>query len=293
MKRLTSLDLPRMPPRPLDAHKGSAGNVLVVAGSYGMAGAAYLAAAGALASGAGYVRMACPESVYPILAVLCPTVVFSPLACRADGQVEPGEYERVLEASGSSDAAVLGCGLGTTEAAADFFSGVITNIDLPCVIDASALTLLSGRRDLMGRLGGRHVLTPHPGEMARLLDLEVGGVLADRAGAVRRLWEAAGSVAVLKGARTLVCDGTRIYENTSGNAGLASAGSGDVLSGAIASLVAQGLGAFDAACLGVYVHGKAGDAAAGVSGRALAPTDIVARLPAALLRLEGGRFEGR
>ena len=291
MKHLGSLDLVPLPRRPLDAHKGSAGKVLVVAGSWGMAGAAYLAAAGALSSGAGYVRVACPESIYSILATLVPTAVFVPLACGQDRQVEPGEYARVIEAAGLSDAAVIGCGLGETSAAQEFFAGVIAEIAIPCVIDASALTLLSRRRDLIGRLPGGSVLTPHPAEMSRLLDIPAGRVLADRAEAVRRLAELSGSAAVLKGARTLVCDGERIYENTSGNAGMASAGTGDVLSGVVASLAAQGASAFDAACLGIYIHGKAGDLAAARKGRALTAEDLAGCLPAALLAHEGGRFE--
>lgn len=292
MKHLTSLDLAPLPRRPLDAHKGSAGKVLVVAGSWGMAGAAYLGAAGALSSGAGYVRVACPESIYSILATLAPTAVFLPLACGEDHQVEPREYTRVVEAARLSDVAAIGCGLGETSDTQEFFAGVIAEIAIPCVIDASALTLLSRRRDLIDRLPDGSVLTPHPAEMARLLEIPARRVLADRAEAVRRLADISGSVAVLKGARTLVCDGERIYENTSGNAGMASAGTGDVLAGVVASLAAQGASAFDAACRGVYIHGKAGDLAAAQKGRALGGEDLAAALPAALLAHEGGRFEG-
>ena len=291
MRELTSEDLPRLARRKVDAHKGSAGNVLVVAGSYGMAGAAYLAAARALASGAGYVRMACPEEIYPILAVLVPTAVFLPLAGAGDGRVKPDQYGRIEEAAGVSDSAVVGCGLGESDAAAEFFEKVMDRIELPSVIDASGLALLSRRRGMLGSLPAGSVLTPHPGEMARLLEVGVRDVLGDRAGAVLELSQHSGCVTVLKGARTLVCDSRRIYENTSGNAGMASAGTGDVLSGVIASLRAQGMEAFEAACLGVYIHGKAGDAAAAQKGRALTAQDLLACLPEALLSHEGGRFE--
>lgn len=291
LKHLTSLDLPRLPKRAIDAHKGSAGSVLVVAGSWGMAGAAYLSAAGALRSGAGYVRVACPESVYPILAGLAPCAVFVPLATSNDRLVLPGESAKVLRAAGFSRAAVIGPGLGETAAAAELVSATLAGISIPCVIDASALGFLAVRRDLMKGLPGGSVLTPHPGEMARLLGTSIAEVVSDRVAAVSLLSQTSGAVSVLKGARTLVADTNRVYENTSGNAGMASAGSGDVLSGVIASFMAQGLGAFEAACLGVYLHGKAGDLAMGAGGRAVGAEDIAGRLPLAIAAWEGGSFE--
>ncbi len=291
MKWLTSLDLPALPPRPIDAHKGSAGGVLVVAGSYGMAGAAHLAACGARAAGAGYLRVACPQSIYEILAVLSPDAVFVPLRCSDDGRVIPGEYTKVLEAAELSDAAVVGCGLGETAEAGAFFAAVMSELDLPAVIDASGLGLLSAKRDLLTRLPGGSILTPHPGEMARLLGRDTRDVLADRPAAVRDLAALTGRTALLKGARTLVCDGEHMYENSTGNAGMATAGSGDVLSGLVAALVAGGLGAFDAGALGAYIHGGAGDVAASGKGRSLGPADIVEGLPGVIMRLERGRFE--
>lgn len=291
MKRLRSAELPRLPKRALDAHKGSAGRVLVVGGSWGMAGAAWLAAAGAVKSGAGYVRVACPESIYPMLAVLAPWAVFVPLRCGDDGGVLPGEYARALDAAESSGAAVFGPGMGESAGAGELFAGVLGGISIPSVIDASALFHLSGRGELLGSLPAGAVLTPHPGEMARLLGVSTKEVQSDREAAVAGLAERTGATAVLKGARTLVSDGERFYENTSGNAGMATAGSGDVLSGVVASFIAQGLGSFEAACLGVYLHGKAGDIAAAAKGRGLAADDIAEGLAGAVRAWEGGAFE--
>lgn len=291
MKRLTSLDLPRLPKRPLDAHKGSAGRVLVVAGSYGMAGAAYLAAQGAYAAGAGYVRLACPESIYPIVASMAASVVFIPLECDGERQLIPGAAAKVRQAAAASDVAVIGPGLGESAAAKDFFRRVAADLEIPSVIDASGLALLALSRGGLTRLPKASILTPHPGEAAALLNTDTAAVQADREAAVTELSKRSGTVIVLKGQRTLVSDGDRVYENTSGNAGMACAGAGDVLSGAVAALRAQGMEAFDAASLAAFLHGKAGDIAARALGRSLTAEDILESLPEALWTYDRRRFE--
>ncbi len=288
---LNSTDLPRLPRRPLDAYKTSAGSVLAVVGSYGMAGAACLAASSTLKSGAGYVRLACPKSIYPILATLVPSAVFIPLDVDGGGMVLASEAEKITDRMGPSRVAAIGCGLGTSDGAAGLFHALMERLDLPKVLDANALGLLGKSPQYFARLTAEDVLTPHPGEMGELLGICAGDVQKDRRAAVLACCERTGAVAVLKGARTLVSDGRRLYVNTSGNAGMAKAGSGDVLTGIIAALVAQGLAAFDAAALGVYVHGKAGDLAGRGRGRGLMAEDIVQAIPAAMLALEGGVFE--
>lgn len=288
---LFSPDLPRLPRRALDAHKNSAGSVLVVAGSYGMAGAAYLAAAGALRSGAGYVRVACPENVYPMLAVLLPSVVFVPLQCSHVGVVLPAEAVKVLDAASMSCSVIIGPGLGREAPLAEFLASVISGISIPMVVDADALYALSQNPALRAHLSGEDVVTPHVGEAARLLETGPGQVHFYRQSAVLELSKLTGAVSVLKGSRTLVSDGKRIYENTSGNAGMAMAGCGDVLAGVIAAFRAQELDAFDSACLAVYLHGRAGDRQAAKKGRALLAEDIVEELPAAILAYERGFFE--
>jgi NAD(P)H-hydrate epimerase len=290
MKRLSSLDLPGLPRRSVSSHKGSAGRILVVAGSKGMSGAAYLAASGAFGVGAGYVRVACPESIYSILATLCPAAVFTLLQCDGAGRVLPGEAAKVLDLQASSDVAVVGPGLGEDDSAGEFFARVADGLSLPAVFDASALALLAGMEGAPSSVAGS-VMTPHAGEAARLLGVTVEEVRRDREASAGTLSERFGAVVVLKGERTLVCDGDRIYENMTGNAGMASAGTGDVLAGVVGALIPQGLAAFGAACLGAYLHGRAGDAAARQKGRALGAEDVAAMLPGVLREYEGGRFE--
>jgi hydroxyethylthiazole kinase-like uncharacterized protein yjeF len=291
LKVLTSADLPRLPKRPVDAFKTSVGSVLVVAGSYGMAGAAYLTAISALRAGAGYVRVATPKSVYPILATLVPSAVFIPLDCTDEQIVKASEVDKVLKEADHAKVAVMGPGWGDRPEAAKLFYALMEDLRIPKVLDANALGLLGRRRDLFARLTPGDVLTPHPGEMGDLLGLTAADVQQDRLGSVTKLAELTGAVSVLKGAKTLVCDGKRLYRNTSGNAGMAKAGTGDVLSGVVGALMAQGLGSFDSAILGVYIHGKAGDAAAGRLGRGLTADDVSAGIAGAIRRYERGRFE--
>ena len=273
----------------MDAHKHSAGSVAVVAGSYGMAGAAYLAAAGALAAGAGYIHLVCPEAIYPILAVLVPSAVFVPLAIEED-RCPPDEVEKAAAAAGKSSAAVIGPGLGESRAAVELVTALVPRLAVPALFDASALAVMARHAGVLKSVKNA-VITPHPGEAAGLLRTTAAKVQADRKAAVTALAALTDSVAVLKGARTLVCDGKRIYENTSGNAGMAKAGTGDCLSGVIGAFLAEGLGSFDAACLGVYLHGKAGDAAAAAKGRGLLAADVVENLPAVIAAFEKGAFE--
>ena len=291
MKILLSCHLPPLPKRPIDAHKTSAGSVCVIAGSYGMAGAAYLAAVAALRSGAGYVRMVCPDRIYPILAGLVPSAVFVPLDSLEDGKYPPAEIERAIAAIELCTAAVVGPGLGESPAAQALFAGITARVFKPMVLDASALGLMAKSAAPRGNAPRNWVITPHSGEAARLLQIDTDAVEADRPAAVAALRARSGAVAVLKGARSLVCDGSRLYENTSGNAGMATAGSGDVLAGVIGAFLAQGLQAFEAAALGVYIHGRAGDIAATTLGRGLTAPDIADSLPSAILDYEGGIFE--
>lgn len=291
LKVLTSGDLPQLPKRPLNAFKTSVGSVLIVAGSYGMAGAAYLTAAATLAGGAGYVRVATPKSVYPILAQLVPSAVFIPLDCTDDGIVKASAYEKILKEYGPSKVAVVGPGFGDKPPAAELFYTLLEKLPIPKVLDANVLGLIGKRQDLFRLLTPADILTPHPGEAGDLLGIKGTEVQSDRRKAVTTIVERTGAICVLKGARTLVCDGKRLYTNTSGNAGMAKAGSGDVLSGVIAAFVAQDVAPFDAACLSVYIHGKAGDIAAGQKGRGMTAEDIIAALPLAISRYEGGIFE--
>lgn len=255
MKRVRRV--PRLPPRPVDAHKGDLGRLFVVAGSREMLGAAALCARAALRAGVGLVRVALP----PALAPLLPLAVPEATTC---GRGAAALRRRLAEA----DAAVVGPGLSTAASVRTTVRAILDSSAAPVVLDADALNVLA---PLPARLPAACplVLTPHPGEAARLLGLTSRAVQADRAGAVGELCRRTGAVVLLKGEGTLVCDGARLFHNRTGNAGMATAGAGDVLSGVLGAFLARGLAPFDAACLAARVHGLAGDRVArerGVEG---------------------------
>ncbi len=250
--------VPLLPKRPRDGHKGTFGTVLVVAGSDGMAGAAVLAATAALRGGAGLVQVALPRALQPVLAVAvpCATTLVRSAA-------------NVLAAAVRCQAIVAGPGLGATPSTRALVRTLLAVPDVPRVLDADACNVLAPlpkTRALASR--GPLVLTPHPGEAARLLGCTTADVQRDRPAALRALCARSGGVVVLKGAHTLVGDGVRCFTNRTGNPGMATGGSGDVLAGLLGALLAQGMAPFDAACLAVHVHGAAGDRVASRLGEA-------------------------
>ncbi|MBL8735235.1 MAG: NAD(P)H-hydrate dehydratase [Planctomycetes bacterium] len=257
--------LPPLPARPRDGHKGTFGTVLVVAGQPGMAGAAILAATAALRGGAGLVQAMVPRSLQPVLAVAVPCAT-SLVATVANAR----------RAAALADAVVVGPGLGTEPGSRRVLAAVLAAASRPVVVDADALNLLAPLPQ-RGRVRTKAplVLTPHPGEAARLLSVTTADVQRDRAAALRELCRRSGAVVVLKGAGTLVGDGARWFQNRTGNPGLGTGGSGDVLAGLLGALLAQGLAPFDAACLAVHVHGAAGDRVARRIGeRGLIASDL-------------------
>ena len=253
--------IPKLKPRAIDAHKGDFGKVCIIAGSLGMSGAAALAGRAALRAGAGLVRVATPKSVLPIVASIEPCFTTIALPEDTTGRISAKAINTILEAVVENDAVAFGPGVGV--------SGALRSI-LEVLLEQQQLRLL----------------TPHPGEMKRLWSgLSREQLLADRQEQAAKLARQTKTVVVLKGAGTVVTDGERIYVNKTGNPGMATAGSGDVLTGAITALVGQGLSDFDAAVLGVYVHGLAGDIAAEKTGQvSLITTDIIDSLPDALLK---------
>ncbi len=274
--------LPALRPRVSDGHKGMYGSVLVIAGGRGMAGAAALCGASALRSGAGLVRVATPQEVQSTVASFEPCYMTYPLPHDADGLVHLAPSIPVLERLiVSADVVAIGPGLGQSDDIRGLVRWLITATDKPLVIDADGLNALAAQPELLGSLKHPVVLTPHPGEFARLSGSEVAEVQANRTQSAARL--AARSdhlVVVLKGAASVVTDGRRVYVNRTGNPGMATGGAGDVLTGVIAALLGQKLTAFDAAQLGVYMHGLAGDIARDQSGTiGMIAGDIVDALP--------------
>jgi ADP-dependent NAD(P)H-hydrate dehydratase len=302
--------VPPLPSRAADAHKGTFGRVLIIGGSVGMAGAPSLVGLAALRSGAGLATIAVPASIQPTVAAICPCATTIPLPETRDGRIDPPAAQRKLKKLGfldpapegnPPDALAIGPGVGRGPAAYgvqfwDLIDAFRRGVSVPTVIDADALNLAPHRSRQVHvgweqRNHARTVITPHPGELARLLSVSTHDVQSDRGGHATRTAQTmrAGSdpdapppVVVLKGAGTIVTDGSLVYVNNSGNPGMATGGSGDVLTGTIAALIGQGMSPFDAAVAGVYFHGLAGDLAARKLGQAsLIASDLIEFLPAA------------
>jgi NAD(P)H-hydrate epimerase len=276
-----------LPPREPGTHKGDYGHALIVAGSPGKAGAAILAARAAVRAGAGLVTAAVPEPILPVVDLGSVESMTLALPTRGSGQIAAAATDRVLEAARGKSVLAMGPGLGQEDETAEAVRRISREASLPLVLDADGVNAFAGRAgDLAGRIG-ETVLTPHPGELGRLLGIATAEVQDDRLAAARRAAAETGAVVVLKGYRTLVAmpDG-EVHVNLTGNPGMASGGTGDVLTGLIAGLLAQGLRALDAARLGVYLHGLAGDLAAEKTGEVgLTAGDLVDSLPAALAEL--------
>lgn len=255
--------LPRLPERAADSHKGTFGTVLALAGGRGSAGAAALVGGSALRSGAGLVRVLCPDEVQPTVASFEPSYQTYPIRSDAEGLVTFEAARKAVEKFAPlATVLAMGPGLGQSADLRELVAWVVDSVDLPTVLDADALNNLAGSTETLGRIQRPVVITPHPGEFSRLTGRDTQEIQADREGhAVAFAAGAEHLILVLKGAQTIVTDGTRVYTNTTGNPGMATGGSGDVLTGVIAALIAQGLDPFGAACLGVYAHGLAGDIA--------------------------------
>lgn len=278
----------RFLPRPLDSHKGTYGRLLTVCGSYGMAGAALLCARGALRSGVGLLTAAVPERVYPLLAAAVPEAVFLPLPDTEDGTLSAAAAESLCRAVSGATAVVIGPGLGTGPDIAQVVSRVCRDSTRPVVLDADGINSLDSHILVEETVLAPLILTPHPGEMARLLGEPVDRVQRHRREIARRFVDQTGVTLVLKGHHTLVgAPGRPLLENLTGNPGMATGGSGDVLAGIIGALAAQGMDPYYAAMCGVYLHGVAGDrAAVRLSQHSLLPSDLIEELPDLFLQFE-------
>lgn len=274
--------------RPKDGHKGTFGHVLVLAGSRGKTGAAALAGKAAYRSGAGLVTVAAPESCLPAIARTMAELMTEPLAETREGTVAEAARPRLAALLPGKDALVVGPGLSTNPETAELIRRLLPNVRARVVIDADGLNLLAGHLDVLKRMARPPVLTPHPGEFGRLVGLSVPDVLDDRLALASRFAADHRVILVLKGYRTLVAgpDG-RVSVNPTGNPGMATGGSGDVLSGVLGAFLAAEKDAFGAAVAAVYLHGAAGDAAAADLGqRALVAGDMIKYLPRAVKALE-------
>lgn len=301
VERINSV--PRIPPRRRDAHKGDFGRVLVVGGSRGMPGAVALAAVSALRGGAGLVTFAAPETVQRTIASLCPCATSVPLACGGDGAPARESLRQVRRAAAPADVLAVGPGMAVGATQKDLVR-LALSLGKPLVLDADGLNNLATIEDWPAARTAATVLTPHPGEFSRLTGRGVDEIQADREGravAAVRSWllhspttaAAPPLVCLLKGSGTVVTDGRRVYVNDTGNPGMATGGSGDVLTGLVAALLAQGFEAFEAACLGAWLHGRAGDLAAEqLTETCLIAGDLGDYLPRAVREITGGEESG-
>ncbi len=293
IRLLTADELrPLVPPRSRDAHKGTFGHVLVVAGSRGKTGAAHLTACGALRSGAGLVTVATPRSCQAVVASLGAEYMTEGLAETPEGGVSAFALDEALRLPGTVIA--VGPGLGGGEAVAAFTAGLVERAAVPLVLDADAINAFAGEPGrLTARDGQTVVVTPHPGEMARLLGIPTGEVQAHRLETARMLAATRRLYVVLKGHRTIIATPEgRAFINATGNPGMATGGTGDVLTGMIAAWLAQLGDPVTACCLAVHLHGAAGDLAADDEGEvSMTAGDLVQHIGDAVLELTAERHD--
>ena len=269
------------PKRERDSHKGCFGNVLIIAGSSSMRGAAAFAALGALRSGTGLVRLASVEKCIDSASVLAPEATYIEMECDDYGHMlfDPNR-EPVLEAMNKAKAVVIGCGMGVTQDTIELTKFVTENASCPVIIDADGINCIASDIDILLKKKTDIIITPHAGEMARLLSCDTSMINDNRIVVAEKYAEKYGITVVLKGAGTIVANSHSTAVNHTGNAGMSAGGSGDVLAGMIGSIISQGVGIFGGACAGVYLHGLAGDIAAQKMGmEAMLPRDIIDNLP--------------
>lgn len=277
----------KFPKRPADAHKGDLGHVFVIAGSISYTGAAYLTSQAAALSGSGLVTLAVGKSIYPILAEKLTEVMVRPFIETKDGSLSLMAEKDLLSFSERCDCAAIGPGISQNKDTQNLIRDLMVKLAKPIVLDADGITAMAGHADLFKKAKAPVILTPHPGEMARLAGKERTDVQADRKGLALSFANEYNTVLVLKGRETVVASPAGdIYINNTGNPGMATGGTGDVLTGIMASFVGQGIGPFEAASMAVYFHGLAGDIAAKEKGvLSLLATDLLRKLPDALITL--------
>ncbi len=279
----------RIPPRRPDSHKGSYGRVLIIAGSVGFSGAAVLATLGALRVGAGLVTVGVPEAIYPIVASKITEGMPTPLPA-SDGALAAAALERVKELAAGNDVIAIGPGLSRAFGVTHVVTGLMSG-DRPLVIDADGLNVLAGKAKVLTRARKPVVITPHPGELSRLVDSPVAKIQEDRLAAARAAATELRCIVVLKGARTIVAtpDGEAFIVPT-GNPGMATGGMGDVLTGAIAALIGQGMAPAEAAYAAAYLHGLAADLIARERGLiGMLASEVADHLPVAIEQVQSGQ----
>lgn len=277
----------KLVPRAPDAHKGDTGHLLVIAGSTGKTGAAAMTAASAVRAGAGLVTLGVPKQLNPIMETLVVESMTWPLPDTPEGLLDESSFEEIMDLLSGKQALAIGPGIGMTEGIKSLVHRILQEISVPLVIDADGLNALAGHADILKKSGAPIILTPHPGEMARLVDTTSREIQQDRIGSARHFSRRFNVHLVLKGARTVIAhpDGT-VFINPTGNSGMASGGMGDVLTGMIAGFLAQGYAPESAAHLGVYLHGSGADYLARKKGPVgFLASEVMNRIPEEIRRI--------
>lgn len=283
------MQLPQLPPREPESHKGDFGRALLIGGSRGMTGAITLAGLAALRGGAGLVQLAVAETSLDVVASFEPSYMTAPLPADEEGRIA-GEARGALEKLAERATAVCcGPGLGRSPGLTQLVGWLYEHLPVPAVFDADALNALAEQPEILARHAAPRILTPHPGEFSRLAGGKNFLLRQQSELAASELAARCQIVVVLKGHRTFVTDGKQQAHNETGNPGMATGGTGDVLTGLVTALVCQRLSPFDAARLGVYLHGLAGDLAAEELGQvSMIASDLVRHLPAAFQQFAAG-----
>ncbi len=290
MHDVTSSALPKLAPRKADSHKGDYGRVLIIGGSRGMAGAPALAGMAALRSGAGLVTLAVPRSIQSTVSSFEPSMMTLGLGNQVSDFLLAESKSEILEATASKNVLAIGPGLGSNVSSSQLVCELYQVVQQPMIVDADALNALAKAPECLEKPSGLRILTPHAGEFERLVKQQASCETDKRAAQAAALCgrdRSGRTVVVLKGHRTIITDGQQYAINATGNPGMATGGTGDCLTGIIAALVAQGLCAWEAARLGVHVHGLAGDLAAEQLGEvSLIASDLVRFLDSAFTQLD-------
>lgn len=278
-----------LPVRPVDSHKGSFGHVLAIAGSVGMAGAAMLSSMSALRVGAGLAFLATPRAVLSSLPA--EEVIYKPMPETESGTFSKDAYAQLKTLTSQAQSIILGPGIGLNDDTFELVSKLLNDIDCPCIIDADGLNAIAKKPDILENNDGQFVLTPHPKELARLLDCEVSEIQSDRINMAIKAAQKFNAVIVLKGSMTVTANPEgEVFINPTGNAGMATAGAGDVLSGIIGGLLAQHVDPFQAAAAGAYIHGRSGDILAEeIDESGLVAGDIKRGIPFAIASIKNGQ----
>ncbi len=270
-------------PRKQETNKNHYGRVLAICGCMGYTGAAYFASQAAVRTGSGVITLAVPKAIYPILAGKLNEPVIRPITCDSNGKFCLDSFDELYELASHADCVLIGCGLGRSDELDKLVHKLVLSLSCPIVLDADGINAFSGHIDLLSKTKAQIVLTPHNGEFKRLSLLEPTIQNA------MNFSQNTNTIVLLKSHRTNVLNPSKChFQNTTGNAGMAKGGSGDVLSGIILSLIGQGLSPFDAACAGAWIHGKSGDICAEKFGEySMTPSDMLDNISKVMLDIVG------